>query len=367
MRDRRSVAVGLDVHKSSVRRFYVPSPELEALQDHPATERAGVCRGARRGSGTLEGSECEAVAYRLNLVSDELADDLRGRAREQLSDAVSGLRDRDADPVTATHEARKDIKKVRALLRLARGCVPADAYRAENARLREIARSLAGARDADVLVQTTEGLGERHAGRLPEAAFERLRARLAAVAERSRAEAGGGARAPALATLDAAAAATDDWPIGPCDVDALARGAVRAYRRGRRELAQAERDPTTENLHEWRKRVKDLWYHARLLEEARPRRLKAQAKEAHKLADLLGDDHDLAMLAAQLDSGGPAADVALDESTLRNLIARDRAALQARAWRIGHRLYGKRPKAYARRLTRYLRSVGSDARPRDAA
>jgi CHAD domain-containing protein len=301
------------------------------------------------------------VAYRLNLGSDDPAGDLRGRAREQLSDAVSGLRDRDADPVTATHEARKDVKKVRALLRLARGCLPADAYRAENARLREIARSLAGARDADVLVQTTEGLVERHAGKLPEAAFARLRARLAAAAERSRAGAGGRVGEPALAALDAAADATDDWPLEPCDVDALVRGAVRAYRRGRRALARAERERTTENLHEWRKRAKDLWYHARLLEEAWPRLLKAQAKEAHKLADLLGDDHDLAMLAAQLDSGGQAAGVALDEATLRQLISRDRADLQARAWLIGHRLYGERPKAYERRLTGYLRWVGSHA------
>jgi CHAD domain-containing protein len=298
------------------------------------------------------------VAYRLSL-EEGIADELRRCAREQLIDAASGLRDRDADPVTATHEARKDLKKVRSLLRLIRGCVPAKVYRAENARLRETARSLAGARDADVLVQTTERLAERHAGRLPSAAFERLRAHFAAQAERSRADAGTGDEL-ALGALDTAARASDAWPVKRCDIDALPRGAVRAYRRGRRDLTRAERDPTTENLHEWRKRVKDLWYHARLLEEAWPRMLKAQAKEAHKLADLLGDDHDLAVLAAQLDDGGPAVAVVLDEATLRELIARDRAELQTRALRVGRRLYAERPKDYRRRLEGYLRSVRSD-------
>jgi CHAD domain-containing protein len=306
------------------------------------------------------------MAYRLDLDSHDVGADLRARAREQLADAARGLRDRDEDPVTATHEARKDIKKVRSLLRLARPCLPAGAYRAENARLRQVAHSLAGARDADVLVETADALAERHAGQLPQAEFVGLRARLAAAAQRAREDAEGRVGEPVLAALGAAADATDRWPFGRCDADALARGAVRAYRRGRRELERAEREPTTENLHEWRKRAKDLWYHARLLEEAWPRAFKAQAKEAHALADLLGDDHDLAMLAAQLDSGA-AADVALDETTLRELIAHDRAALQAHAWRIGHRLYGERPKAYERRLTGYVRSLARDVRGAGAA
>jgi hypothetical protein len=104
------------------------------------------------------------VAYRPSLDPEDFADDLRRCAREQLGDAASGLRDPDGDRATATHEARKDLKKVRSLLRLARECLPPDANRAENARLRGIGRALGGAREADVLVQTAEGLGERPAG-----------------------------------------------------------------------------------------------------------------------------------------------------------------------------------------------------------
>lgn len=300
------------------------------------------------------------MAYRLSLDTDDPAGDLRRCAREQLLDAASGLRDGDTDRVTATHEARKDLKKGRSLLRLARRCLPADAYSVSNARLRDIGRGLAGARDADVLVETAERLGERHPGRLPATAFAALRAHLATGAQRARAGTdgqGGQGGEPALATLDAVAEEAAAWPFDGCDVEALAAGAGRAYRRGRRAMGRAERRPTTENLHEWRKRVKDLWYHSRLLEEAWPKVLKAQAKEAHRLSDVLGDDHDLAALAAELDAGGSAAAVALDEATLRALIADDRSELQARAWRIGRRIYAERPKAYERRLAQYVRAA----------
>jgi hypothetical protein len=45
------------------------------------------------------------------------------------------------------HNARKAIKKERSLLRLARGAMPSEQRRRENAALREAARRLSTARD----------------------------------------------------------------------------------------------------------------------------------------------------------------------------------------------------------------------------
>jgi CHAD domain-containing protein len=277
----------------------------------------------------------------------------------RLRDAAAG-----GDAAQATHEARKDLKKVRSLLRLVRSGLDRDAYRAENDRPRSIARSLAGRRDADVLVQTAAAFGERHGGRLPATVFESVRERLAAHAAQQR----DGVEERALAALAAAAQRTAAWPVEACDADVLARGAVRAYRRGRRAMNRAERDPTNENLHEWRKRVKDLWYHARLLRDAWPPVVKASADEAHALSDLLGDDHDLAVLAAQFAGDGAASHVPLDEGLVADLIARDRVHLQQRARVLGRRLYAERPKAFARRLRAYLDAAASrDGAPDGAA
>ncbi len=46
-------------------------------------------------------------------------------------------------------------------------------------------------------------------------------------------------------------------------------------------------------MHEWRKRVKDLWYHVTLLQDAWRPVMSALADEAHELSDRLGDEHDL--------------------------------------------------------------------------
>ena len=71
-------------------------------------------------------------------------------AGEQLDHAVSELSERISDdPVGAVHAARKAVKKERSLLRLARGSMPAKRRRREHAALREAARGLSAAHDAE--------------------------------------------------------------------------------------------------------------------------------------------------------------------------------------------------------------------------
>src|SRR6185437_134447 len=250
----------------------------------PARRRRGAraprptVREPRRVWRPLAPGTATLMPYRLDLAADP-ADALRAAFREQLDDAVRRLRNERADdPAKAVHEARKDLKKARSLLRLARPGLPGAVYRRENAALRETGRSLSGARDADVLVETAADLGERYAGQLPEAQFAALSAGLAAAAAEARENEGDDAAEAAVATLDAVAVRVGDWPLERCDHDTLVHGATRAYRRGRTALAAVEKTPSVERLHDLRKRVKDLWYHGRLLEEAWPRVVKAQSK-----------------------------------------------------------------------------------------
>jgi CHAD domain-containing protein len=125
-------------------------------------------------------------------------------------------------------------------------------------------------------------------------------------------------------------------------------------------LATAREKPTVENLHEWRKRVKDLWYHLRLLKCVSPGIVGGQADEADKLSDLLGDDHDLAVLRETLRTG--AGELAVDVDAVIALIDHRREQLQAQALRIGERLYAESPKAFARRMHRYWKASRSRRR-----
>jgi CHAD domain-containing protein len=284
---------------------------------------------------------------------------VRRVAQERLERAASSIDEvgRGGDRATGIHEARKDLKRTRSLLRLVRAGMKPKAYRRHNDDLRAIAHRLSGQRDADVLVKTVNGLRQRYAGRLPEHAFADL-----AAAFSSRAESGDrDGFAAVAAELRRAAGEAATWKVR-MDAVEMADGAARAYERGRAAMRAALAAPSTDALHDWRKRVKDLGYHGRLLEAAAPQPIKAICKDADALADLLGDEHDLGVLADQLADGrGPAAGVVIDEAALGELIDDRRAELRAAAFELGRRLYAERPKAFRRRLRAYL---GAAARTR---
>lgn len=78
-------------------------------------------------------------------------------AENQYARAIEVLRDRPDGPYEAIHDARKGFKRLRGLFRLVRGPAP-DFYASENARLRDIARTLSVVRDATALVEALDHL-----------------------------------------------------------------------------------------------------------------------------------------------------------------------------------------------------------------
>jgi CHAD domain-containing protein len=212
------------------------------------------------------------------------------------------------------------------------------------------------------MVETVEGLAERFAGQAPAALFdavrERLAERAAAVREGSESDV-----ARQAAELRALAARVDEWPTGRCSAGTLVRGLERSYARGRDAFERADRSPTTTNLHEFRKRVKDLWYQERLLGEAWPGMMKAHARESKALSRLLGDDHDVAVLKTLLADEEVTEGVAADVDELLELIAHRREELLAEIRALGRRVYAEPPKAFRRRMRRYVRLAVTEAPP----
>jgi hypothetical protein len=107
----------------------------------------------------------------------------------------------------------------------------------------------------------------------------------------------------------------------------------------------------------------------RLLAPAWPGLLGAQAEEAHALTELLGDDHDLAVLAARLADGTaplpPAVDA--DRAALLALVEHRSHELRTAATRLGLRVYAESPKAFSRRLRRYVRVAVEEQRADEPA
>jgi CHAD domain-containing protein len=268
-------------------------------------------------------------------------------AREQLDGAVVALSEGiSRDPVEAIHSARKSIKKQRSLLRLSRAAMPREDRQRENAILRDVARSLSDTRDADVLIASITELSERFAGQLPAATFDAVRAHLEARAqyEDPRSAVDG----LAVGELAAARARVDDWRLRKAGWKAIEDGLVRTYSRGRDAFERARRAGQMEALHDWRKRVKDLWYHERLLAPICGPAVGGQVKDLDRLSDLLGDDHDLALLRQELTPPSPP--MAVDLDALVGVIDFRRGELQGEARAIGERVYCESPKAFRRRM-----------------
>jgi len=269
---------------------------------------------------------------------------------EAARDALAGAGEGELGP--AIHGARKDLKKLRAVVRLARDELGKDLFRAENRRYRDAGRVLSGSRDAEAKLETLAALRSHFGEDLPVDATERWESALEAERDEVAIAARGETAAPigkALKAVEQGRAQIATWPLKTDSWSLVGPGLARCYRQGRRAMRRTLADPSAENVHQWRKRAKDLWYQLRIVREAWPALLGETADQAHELADLLGDHHDLAMLVEDLAGRAGVG----DRKALAAPIGHRQAELLARALEIGSRLYAEKPKAFNRRLERY--------------
>jgi CHAD domain-containing protein len=323
-----------------------------------ATAGVALATGVARevmGDGATERDQPSRDAYRIR--NSESASVAVARiARSRLDDALQHLANGlEEDATTAIHEARKDLKKTRSVLRLVRDSLGKDRYRRENARLRDASQSLAGPRDATVKIDTLEALQERYGDELPDGVKELTRV---LEEEQSGDEDGGSdlhsAARRASKLITETKQGIDEWSFSKSGFKLLAPGLERSYRRGHKRFADVRDDPTPENVHEWRKRVKDLWYDLRLLRDAWPALLGELANQAHDLSDLLGDHHDLTVLSDDLDHRS---EIDRDRvAAMQALIEGRQEELLEAAVPIGERLYAESPKTFVARLRAYWRA-----------
>jgi CHAD domain-containing protein len=298
-----------------------------------------------------------ARAYRLR--RDEFVPDgLRRIARGQLDEGIEELEgqpNRKLDE--AVHETRKRLKRMRALLRVEHGAIADDVYRGENTAFRDLGRRLSGPRDAAVLIETLDELTERFGDELRAEDVAPLREQLEQNHERAvaRLRRDKATFEDVTGSLEEARVRSAAWQFRSDGFDALSPGLRRIYRRGRRAMRAAAQQPSTENMHEWRKRAKDLWHAAQIVRPASPKRMKAFAKQAHELSDLLGDDHDLAVLRERVANARVAFDRPSTKAALLAAIDRRRAALQREALDLGAKIYDRPPKRFVRAIERRWR------------
>ncbi len=324
-------------------------------QEKFANSRIASVVGIRTGGGRSERT------FRIKR-REAIPDGLRRIVRECLSDAVASLSDGAASSDVKVHEARKRFKEVRATLRLVRDELGADAFDRENRAVRDAARPLSEVRDTKMLIERLDTLSDQLQGMASES-LANLRGELVA---RRRA-----ARARAIGATDTVPTIVRDllamkkrvrtWPLRRRGWKAIEGGLFAVYKQGREAMHSVRADASDEALHEWRKRTKDLRYELALLQSARRPILKSLAEGTHRLTDLLGEDHDLAVLrtvATDVSSGG----ACIDADSLIELIDKRRKTLQNRSNAVGAELYERAPSLFVRGLKRQWRRSRSEKR-----
>lgn len=255
----------------------------------------------------------------------------------------------------ATHEARKNFKRLRALLWLVRDEIGAETFRRENACFREAALRLAALRDSAVMLATLDQVKSHYAADLDEEAFAGIRARLlewqAEVNSAHLQE--GNAFAAVVDTLQEARPRFAALPLTRPDFAAFAGGLRRIYRQARQQMKHAYATRQAELFHEWRRRVKYLWHQVELLELLWPPVMAEMARELHHLATLLGEAHDLVVLREVLATQSERFAQEADLPLLLELLAQRQAALETAAFPVGQRLFAERSANFVARLGVY--------------
>jgi CHAD domain-containing protein len=290
------------------------------------------------------------MAYRLKK-SESVPDGIRRIVVEEIDSAAEHLgktKDRDE----AVHEARKSLKKVRGLLRLVQPEL-GRVYQRENTQLRGIGRKLSELRDATAIIEVFDGLVDKYKDQLRKDALVCIRRGLEnSKRETEQAVDAGKTVQQAVATLRSERKRVKDWPLKLDGFDALAAGLKERYRRGRKAMAAAKKQQTPETFHEWRKRVKDHWYHVRLLESAWTDLLQAREGSLKNLETWLGDDHNLVVLCAKInehpDFFGEPADIQL----FLALSAQFQKELRGNSLSLGERLYEEEPGQFTKNMSK---------------
>jgi CHAD domain-containing protein len=256
---------------------------------------------------------------------------VRRLLQKQIKNSLQLLIASDTSQEESVHEVRKNFKKIRSILRLIRPEIGTRVYREQNRCFRNAGRPLSQVRDAQIFVQALDSLSTRkfrstHA--LLKSDLEALKQKI--LKEENMLDAIAKSLSSAWKELASWCRLSNKWK-------SFGQGLKQTYRKARQAYQAAKADPATPKLHEWRKQMKYLRYQLELLAPVNEQALERRIKLAHRLGDVLGDDHDLSALRIRVadhvngNEKGP--------NEFFELLDKRRAKLIEQARRLGRRFF----------------------------
>jgi CHAD domain-containing protein len=267
------------------------------------------------------------------------------------SDGVAGRALREH----SVHDARKRVKKIRAVLHLLRKEL-GDDYQKLNERVRSAAHRLSAVRDADALLGMMKDLRQRFRDVITPAIAHTATATLKGRRRTAYARRAGRQLGIVRQTLVRSKRPLRSTIRDVASRRAMRDGVQRGYRRARRAMTKATAAQSEDaQFHEWRRRVKDHWYQLRLIEGVSRRartNVHGRVRSLKRLQDCLGDDHNLVVLRGTILEqphrfGKPEAIAAI-----LGCVDQRQAVLRRRAVRRGRKLFSRKPSSFRKLISR---------------
>jgi CHAD domain-containing protein len=272
---------------------------------------------------------------------------------ERIEDSEQHLYHYDLNPDEAVHEFRKNMKKIRAVLRLIRYSIPDKKYKELNAFYRDLSKQFALVREACVHLETLNNIKNEEEAPSATAFAEKM---LNSYYQRARQQI---SQQQDILTktrekLKHSEQEIDNLTLEEDSFELVRAGLKKVYQQGRKTKNKAKSYPDGKHFHEWRKRVKYLWYHLRLLRNTWPVVMKGYNKSLDRLSDYLGEEHDLAELKRLiLETDQLNLTSEREKEELAYKIDKKRSGIQSNVWPAGEKLYFDKPKRFIKRIAHY--------------
>jgi len=254
----------------------------------------------------------------------------------------------DPESDEAVHDARRRVKKIRAVIRLVQPAL-GKTSRVVDKDLRDVSRLLAPVADGQGIIATLDTLEKRYNRLLPKTLVARLRTRLIDRGSQTDRQADSDhVLQVAAGTLRVERRRVKHWQLRTDGFAALSPGLEASFRRARKAMLAAWNRPTGARYHTWRRHVKNHWFHVRLLEGRCGDRLLADQRRLEALDGILGEYHNLVLLHEVLISDGLVSPAAI-APCLRAVSSYQRV-LRQQAQSLGARIYSEKPRGFVRRI-----------------
>jgi CHAD domain-containing protein len=304
------------------------------------------------GPGRIGTARLEAAQMSYSLKAREsVTRGLRRLARKELSSASENLRQSDAPQKEAIHEARKSLKKVRAIV----GVIEADGGHGLNGsskRLRTINRTLSDLRDADAMLSALETLRKTSPRLLRRRPYGRVYRHLASrrrtlmkTASRD------GTWRSVAQDLEKVRRDAKQWRPAHRRFRALESAVRLTHRLGRKAMARARKRQQPADFHEWRKQMKALWYELRLVEGAGGR-VRKDINLLHRAGTWLGEEHNAVVLCEELGRDTSICESVVDLDRIRLAADQYQCSLREKTMRRARAIYGRKSSDYVRGIRR---------------